>query len=70
MLFAQRFNEIIKSGGKKQIELTEYCYVTKQSISDFKQGKSFPTLETLFNIRKFFDCSSDYLLGLTDSDKN
>lgn len=70
MLFTQRSNKILKSGGKKQIEFTAYCYVTKQSISDFKHGKSFPTLETLFNFRKFFDCSSDYLLGLTDSDKN
>lgn len=66
MLFTQRFNEVLKNSGAKQSELALYCNVTKQSISDFKRGKSVPSIETLYKICKFLDCSSDYLLGLTE----
>ena len=66
MLFTQRFNEILKSSKVKQSEIAMYCGVTKQSISDFKRGKSVPSIETLYRICKILDCSSDYLLGLSD----
>lgn len=66
MLFTQRFNEILKTSGVKQSELAMYCHVTKQSISDFKRGKSVPSIETLYRICKFLECSADYLLGLSD----
>lgn len=66
MLFTERFNEILKSSGVKQNELAVECNVTKQSISDFKHGKSFPSIETLYRICRCLECSADYLLGLTD----
>lgn len=66
MLFTQRFNEILKNNSVKQSELALYCNVTKQSISDFKRGKSVPSIETLYKMCKFLECSSDYLLGLSD----
>lgn len=66
MLFTQRFNEVLKNSGVKQSELAMYCGVTKQSISDFKRGKSVPSIETLYRICKILDCSSDYLLGLSE----
>ena len=66
MLFTQRFNEILKNSGAKQTELANFCNVTKQNINNVKKGKSVPSIETLFYICKFFDCSADYLLGLSD----
>lgn len=66
MLFTERFNEILKNSGAKQTDLAKYCNVTRQSVSDFKKGKSVPSIETLYYICKFFDCSADYLLGLSD----
>lgn len=66
MKFTERFNEALKSSGAKQNELALYCNITKQSISDFKKGKSFPSIDTLYKICQFLDVSSDYLLGLSD----
>ena len=66
MLFTQRFNEILKSSGVKQSELAMNCFVTRQTISDFKRGKSVPSIETLYRMCKFLNCSADYLLGLSD----
>lgn len=66
MLFTERFNEILRNTGVKQSVLAVECNVTKQSISDFKRGKSVPSIETLYKICKYLECSADYLLGLTD----
>ncbi len=66
MLFTQRFNEALKNSGVRQSELATYCHVSRQSISDFKAGRSVPSIETLYLICKYLDCSSDYLLGLSD----
>ncbi|MCH5166055.1 MAG: helix-turn-helix transcriptional regulator [Clostridiales bacterium] len=64
--FTERFNECLKYGNVKQTELAVAAHVSKQCISDYKAGKSVPSIETLFLISKFLDVSSDYLLGLCD----
>ena len=66
MLFTQRFNEILKSSGASQTDLAKFCNTTKQNITNFKAGRSFPSIDTLYKICKFLDCSADYLLGLSD----
>ena len=68
MKFTERFCEVLAKSGRKQIELAEFCSVTRQSISDFKRGKSVPSIDTLYYICKFFNVSSDYLLGLGDDE--
>lgn len=64
--FQERFNECLKFSGAKQMELAQAANVSKQCISDYKKGKSVPSIDTLFLICRFFDVSADYLLGLTD----
>ena len=66
MLFTQRFNEILKNSGVKQTDLAKYCGVVKQNISNFKSGKSFPSIETLYKMCQYLECSADYLLGLSE----
>ncbi len=66
MKFTERFNEVLKQCGKTQVEIAKAINVTKQSINDYKKGKSVPSLETLYELCKFLDVSSDYLLGLSD----
>ena len=68
MKFTERFCEILASSEKKQSELAQYCYVSKQSICEFKKGRAYPSIETLYYICKFFNVSSDYLLGLEAED--
>ena len=66
MKFTERFNELLKNCGKTQVEIAKNINVQKQCITDYKKGKSFPSLETLYAICAFLDVSADYLLGLTD----
>ncbi len=66
MRFQQRFNEILKTCGKSQVEIARALKVCKQCISDYKTGKSVPSMETLYLLCQFLDVSADYLLGLTD----
>ncbi len=64
--FQIRFNECLKYAEIKQTELAKAAKVSKQCISDYKAGKSEPSIDTLFLLCKYLDVSSDYLLGLTD----
>lgn len=66
MKFTERFNEILKTSEKTQIEIAKALNVSKQCVNDYKTGKSFPSLETFYDLCKILDISSDYLLGLTE----
>ena len=65
-IFRVRFCELLKSSGKTQAELAEYLNVAKQCVSDYKSGKSIPSLPTFKKICEFFAVSADYLLGLSN----
>ena len=64
--FTERFNESLKYSNVKQIELAKAANVSKQCISDYKSGKSVPSIDTLYLICKYLDVSADYLIGLED----
>ena len=66
MKFTERFNELLKNCGKTQVEIANEINVSKQCVTDYKSGKSLPSLETLCLICRCLDVSSDYLLGLSD----
>ena len=66
MKFTERFKEILKTNNVKQTKLANYLGISRQCITDYKSGKSVPSIETLYNICKYLDCTSDYLLGLSD----
>lgn len=66
MLFTQRFNEALKQSSYTQTEIANQVGISKQCISDFKQGKSFPSIFTLYELAKVLDVTADYLLGLSD----
>ena len=68
-LFTKRFNEVLTYSKISQTELAARVNVSKQCISDYKSGKSFPSIQTLFLICKVLEVSADYLLGLTDEYK-
>jgi len=64
--FQERFTECLKYSQIKQTELAKAAKVSKQCISDYKAGKSVPSIDTLCLICKYLDISADYLLGLED----
>lgn len=59
---------LLKERGKSE-ELSKNTGISSGNISDWKSGRSKPALESLIKIANHFDCSVDYLLGLTDVEK-
>ena len=66
MKFTERFNEALIASGKTQAQIAKEIKVCKQCVSDYKSGKSFPSLETLYLICQSLDVSADYLLGISN----
>ena len=66
MKFQKRFNELLKITNYSQVQIAKAVNVSKQCISDYKSGKSVPSIETLFLLCQVLDVSADYLLGLSD----
>ncbi|MBQ1525181.1 MAG: helix-turn-helix transcriptional regulator, partial [Firmicutes bacterium] len=59
MELGKRIAEIRKDRGLTQEGLAELCSVTRQTISNWENGKSYPDLETLVLISDTFDVSLD-----------
>ena len=65
-LFATRVKELRKQKRLSQTELGEVLGLTHKSISTIESGVRGTTLEKLILLAKFFNVSTDYLLGLKD----
>ena len=65
-IFAQRVKEQRKKRRMSQTELGEILGLTHKSISTIESGLRGTTIEKLILLAKFFDVSTDYLLGLKD----
>ena len=63
-IFTIRFSEALKNANLSQTQLAKSVGISKQCISDFKNGKSFPGMQTLRLLCKYLDESADYLLVL------
>ena len=66
MLFTERFNEVLKISHVNQTELAARVGVSKQAITNLKNGTSLPSLDLLCALCRALGVSSDYLLGLSD----
>lgn len=64
--FKERFNECLKNSNINQSELALEIGVSKQCVTDYKMGRSVPSIDTLYLICLKLDESADYLLGLDD----
>ena len=49
-----------------QLQLGMALGVTQELISRYEVGDSFPQPQMLIKLAEYFNCSVDYLLGLTD----
>ncbi len=65
-IFAQRVKELRKQQRLSQAELGDVLGLTHKSISTIESGIRGTTIEKLIVLAKFFDVSTDYLLGLKD----
>lgn len=66
MSFSQILRELRIERGITQTELAKQCGVSSQCISSLEVGRRSPTGSTIEALSKYFNVSTDYLLGRTD----
>lgn len=64
--FAARLRELLEEREITQPVLAEAIGVSRQSVGQWKDGKTVPDILDLRKIANFFDVSADYLLCQTD----
>ena len=67
MELGKRITEIRKENNMTQEELAEKFHVTRQTISNWENGKSYPDIETLVHISNEFNVSLDMALLMSFS---
>ena len=65
-LFAFRIKTLRREKKMNQQELGEALGLTQTAISAIENGSRTTTIEKLILLAKFFNVSTDYLLGLKD----
>ena len=65
-LFAFRVKKLRKQRKLSQQELGDKLGLKQTTISGIESGARTTTIEKLILLAKFFDVSTDYLLGLKD----
>ena len=64
MLFPQRLKACRKSKNLTQKQMANILGVSEKQYQSYEYGKYEPNFEKLFFLARFFDVTSDYLLGL------
>lgn len=63
----ERLKELRKRFKLTQGQLETYAGVSQSTISDLERGEIAPkTLTAIIYLAKYYNCSTDYLLGLTE----
>lgn len=65
---SERLYELRKKSGFSQEELSERIGVSRQAISKWERGESFPDTENLILLSKLYNVSVDHLLCLDTKD--
>lgn len=64
--FPSRLRDLMRQSNTTQSALAVHLGIARQSCAAYCDGSSSPTWEGIVKIAKFFGCSSDYLLGLSE----
>ena len=67
-MIGERLSEIRKNAGDKQEDLAEKLHVSVSTVRSWEQGRSNPDNDTLVEICRYYQVSSDYLLGVSNVD--
>jgi len=62
MTLAEKIQILRKQSGMSQEQLAEKITVSRQAVSKWEQGESFPDIDNIVQLSKIFDVSTDYLL--------
>ncbi|MCL2062605.1 MAG: helix-turn-helix transcriptional regulator [Firmicutes bacterium] len=65
-IFSVRLKELRLEKNLTQVRLAEVFFVSQSAIADWECGNSQTNFDTLVKLAKFFEVSTDYLLGLEE----
>lgn len=65
-IFNERLKELREEKGIKQSQLAAAFSVSKSTVSGWEVGRNQPNYDMLILIARFFDVSTDYLIGNKD----
>ena len=63
MNFVKEFNQCLKETEKKQKEIAKDLNIKPSSITEYKKGRSYPSLEIFWKICQYFEISPNEILG-------
>lgn len=66
-IFAKRLVKLRENRGITQQTLADDLMITRQSLSLYEKAERTINIDLLVKIAKYFDVSTDYLLGMTDN---
>ena len=66
MKFQERLKELRTQRNLSQMELAKATDISQSAIAKWELGKTEPTASAIITLAKYFDESTDYLLGLVD----
>ena len=62
-----RLKELREYKSLSQGQVAKYARVSQSTLSDLERGEIAPkTIDAVINLARYFNCSTDYLLGVTD----
>lgn len=65
-MFSERLKQLRIDRKLRQKDIAEYFGTSPQSYAQWEKGLRKPSQDSLEKLAKFFDVSTDYLLGNTD----
>lgn len=66
MLFQNRLKELRIQKGLSQMQLSIKTNISQSAIAKWELGKTEPTASAIITLAKFFNETTDYILGLDD----
>ena len=66
MKFAEKLRQERILKGYNQLYIAKYMNVSQVSVSNWERGLKEPDYQTLIDLAKLFNRSTDYMLGVTD----
>lgn len=67
MHFTQRIRDLREDKDLKQEDVAKVLNITRQQYQLYESGKRKLPIDLLIELCKFYDVSSDYMLGFTDT---
>ena len=64
-----RIRDLREDRDLTQVEIAEYLHIKQNTYSQYENGQRQIPINLLISLAKFYNTSTDYILGLTDNKK-